>query len=174
MSKIPSLLIHFALLIATSNTGLATGTNFSLPELTNFTPSEKTACRLPNTVKPIRYDLHPNIYLDEHDEKNFTFTGVVKIVLMIREETKTVVLHSKNLEIRNVKLTNDYNETMTTTWNHDPENHFLTIRSESKNLILNDSYTVEVEYEGKVDCGVSQDVGGFTANFYIDKNGNKM
>lgn len=59
--------------------------------------------RLPETVKPVHYDLliHPNlIYLN--------FTGSVQIQLDIQQDTKHILLHSKNLHIsRAVVLQSD-------------------------------------------------------------------
>ncbi|XP_076842765.1 endoplasmic reticulum aminopeptidase 1 [Brachyhypopomus gauderio] len=50
--------------------------------------------RLTNTVKPLLYDLliHPNL-------TSFNFTGTVQIHVEVQQETKNIVLHSKNLQI---------------------------------------------------------------------------
>ncbi|KAG5261751.1 hypothetical protein AALO_G00287940 [Alosa alosa] len=50
--------------------------------------------RLPETVKPLHYDLfiHPNLtYLN--------FTGIVQIQIDVQEETRAIILHSKDLHI---------------------------------------------------------------------------
>lgn len=50
--------------------------------------------RLPGTVKPVHYDLliHPNLTF-------LNFTGSVQIQLEILQDTKHILLHSKNLHI---------------------------------------------------------------------------
>lgn len=50
--------------------------------------------RLPDTVKPVHYDLliHPNL-------TSLNFTGRVQIQLEVQQDTKHVLLHSKNLHI---------------------------------------------------------------------------
>lgn len=50
--------------------------------------------RLPDTVKPLHYDLliHPNLTF-------LNFTGRVKIQVDVEQDTKQVLLHSKNLHI---------------------------------------------------------------------------
>ncbi|XP_061623390.1 LOW QUALITY PROTEIN: endoplasmic reticulum aminopeptidase 1-like [Phyllopteryx taeniolatus] len=55
--------------------------------------------RLPQTVMPLHYDLtiHPNL-------TTLNFTGVVRIQLEVLENTKAIVLHTKQLKIFNVKL----------------------------------------------------------------------
>ncbi|KAK3521833.1 hypothetical protein QTP70_018566 [Hemibagrus guttatus] len=60
--------------------------------------------RLPETVKPVHYDLliHPNLTF-------LNFTGSVQIQLDIQQDTKHILLHSKNLHIsRAVVLQSDH------------------------------------------------------------------
>ncbi|KAK2837913.1 hypothetical protein Q5P01_015125 [Channa striata] len=55
--------------------------------------------RLPKTVSPVHYDLsiHPNL-------TTLDFTGVVRIQLDVHEDTSTIILHAKQLEVSNVLL----------------------------------------------------------------------
>ncbi|XP_070690100.1 endoplasmic reticulum aminopeptidase 1b [Pempheris klunzingeri] len=55
--------------------------------------------RLPKTVSPLHYDLtiHPNL-------TTLDFTGVARIQLDVREDTSTVVLHTKQMQISNALL----------------------------------------------------------------------
>lgn len=50
--------------------------------------------RLPDTVKPVHYDLliHPNLTF-------LNFTGRVQIKLEVQQDTEHILLHSKNLHI---------------------------------------------------------------------------
>ncbi|CDQ94625.1 unnamed protein product [Oncorhynchus mykiss] len=55
--------------------------------------------RLPETVSPIHYDLlvHPNL-------TSLDFTGAVQIQLQVFEDTSTIILHSKELQIAKAEL----------------------------------------------------------------------
>lgn len=55
--------------------------------------------RLPETVSPIHYDLlvHPNL-------TSLDFTGEVQIQLQVFEDTSTIILHSKDLQIAKAEL----------------------------------------------------------------------
>lgn len=55
--------------------------------------------RLPKIISPLHYDLtiHPNL-------TTLDFTGVARIQLEVHEDTSTVILHSKQLQISNALL----------------------------------------------------------------------
>ncbi|XP_072288736.1 endoplasmic reticulum aminopeptidase 1b [Eucyclogobius newberryi] len=69
------------------------------PIATNGQPFPWTTMRLPKSVLPIHYDLslHPNL-------TTLDFTGVVRIQLDVREDTRMIVLHAKQLQVSNVFL----------------------------------------------------------------------
>uniref|UniRef100_A0A8C7JHR0 Aminopeptidase n=1 Tax=Oncorhynchus kisutch TaxID=8019 RepID=A0A8C7JHR0_ONCKI len=64
------------------------------PVATNGQPFPWVHMRLPETVSPIHYDLlvHPNL-------TSLDFTGAVQIQLQVFEDTSTIILHSKELQI---------------------------------------------------------------------------
>lgn len=66
---------------------------------TNGQPFPWDRMRLPKTVFPLHYDLalHPNL-------TTLDFTGVVRIQLDVQEDTSTVVLHAKHMQISSVIL----------------------------------------------------------------------
>ncbi|XP_077203783.1 endoplasmic reticulum aminopeptidase 1 [Paroedura picta] len=55
--------------------------------------------RLPKHVVPVHYDLliHPNL-------TTFTFTGLVKIEIMVLQQTSSIILHSKYLHISKASI----------------------------------------------------------------------
>lgn len=69
------------------------------PTATNGQPFPWTSMRLPKTVFPVHYDLsiHPNL-------TSLDFSGVVRILLDVREDTRALVLHAKQMQISKVFL----------------------------------------------------------------------
>ncbi|XP_071388973.1 endoplasmic reticulum aminopeptidase 1b [Centroberyx affinis] len=69
------------------------------PIATNGQPFPWDRMRLPKTVSPLHYDLtiHPNL-------TTLDFTGVAHIHLEVHEDTSTVVLHTKEMQISKVLL----------------------------------------------------------------------
>uniref|UniRef100_A0A3B5A9F3 Aminopeptidase n=1 Tax=Stegastes partitus TaxID=144197 RepID=A0A3B5A9F3_9TELE len=69
------------------------------PIATNGQPFPWDRMRLPKTVSPLHYDLnlHPNL-------TSLDFSGVVRIELDVHEDTSTVILHSKHLQISGALL----------------------------------------------------------------------
>lgn len=69
------------------------------PIATNGQPFPWMSMRLPKTVFPVHYELsiHPNL-------TTLDFSGVVRIQLDVREDTKTIVLHAKQMQVSNVFL----------------------------------------------------------------------
>uniref|UniRef100_A0A673WTJ0 Aminopeptidase n=1 Tax=Salmo trutta TaxID=8032 RepID=A0A673WTJ0_SALTR len=69
------------------------------PIATNGQPFPWIHMRLPETVSPIHYDLlvHPNL-------TSLDFTGAVQIQLQVFEDTSTIILHSKDLQIAKAEL----------------------------------------------------------------------
>ncbi|KAK6305975.1 hypothetical protein J4Q44_G00229000 [Coregonus suidteri] len=69
------------------------------PVATNGQPFPWVRMRLPETVSPIHYDLlvHPNL-------TSLDFTGAVQIQLQVFEDTSTIILHSKELQIAKAEL----------------------------------------------------------------------
>lgn len=69
------------------------------PIATNGQPFPWDRMRLPKTVTPLHYDLsiHPNL-------TTLDFTGVVRIQLDVHEDTSTVVLHAKQMQVSSALL----------------------------------------------------------------------
>lgn len=71
----------------------------SFPTSTNGEPFPWNKMRLPVTVSPLHYHLliHPNL-------TSLDFTGMVLIQIEVHENTKNIILHSKDLHISNARL----------------------------------------------------------------------
>lgn len=69
------------------------------PIATNGRPFPWDRMRLPKTVSPLHYDLtiHPNL-------TTLDFTGVARILLDVHEDTSTIVLHAKQMQVSGVLL----------------------------------------------------------------------
>lgn len=75
------------------------GQSKDLPIATNGQLFPWDHMRLPKTVSPIHYNLniHPNL-------TTLNFTGVVRIELDVQEDTSTVILHAKQMQISSAVL----------------------------------------------------------------------
>lgn len=71
----------------------------SLPISSSGEPFPWNKMRLPDTISPLHYNLliHPNL-------TSLDFTGSVQIQIEVLQDTKTVILHSKNLQISSARL----------------------------------------------------------------------
>lgn len=73
-----------------------------IEKLINDTLNEKVTkeeLRLPNTLHPLHYRLWIHPILDERGEKNFTFSGRVKILINCLEETNKIIMNWDELNI---------------------------------------------------------------------------
>ncbi|XP_076855099.1 endoplasmic reticulum aminopeptidase 1b [Brachyhypopomus gauderio] len=75
-------------------TNVSVGDDPPFPLATNGQPFPWNKMRLPQTASPLRYDLvlHPNL-------TSLDFTGSVKIRVEVRQDTRALILHSKDLNI---------------------------------------------------------------------------
>uniref|UniRef100_A0A3Q3Q7D6 Aminopeptidase n=1 Tax=Monopterus albus TaxID=43700 RepID=A0A3Q3Q7D6_MONAL len=94
------LLLLFASLSPSSGAQLPNqGQAQDVPIATNGQVFPWDRMRLPKTVSPLHYDLtiHPNL-------TTLDFTGVVRILLDVHEDTDTIILHAKQMQISNALL----------------------------------------------------------------------
>ncbi|XP_020388085.1 endoplasmic reticulum aminopeptidase 2 isoform X2 [Rhincodon typus] len=91
------LLCQFMLCISDQDSG-------DFPSATNGQKFPWNKMRLPDKITPVHYDLliHPNL-------TTLNFTGLAKIQIFVLQETSSIILHSKHLEIikATIALTND-------------------------------------------------------------------
>lgn len=71
----------------------------TFPISSNGEPFPWNKMRLPDTVAPLHYHLliHPNL-------TSLDFTGLAQIQIEVHQDTKFIILHSKDLQISNARL----------------------------------------------------------------------
>lgn len=122
--------------------------------------------RLPNHTIPEHYDV--DIFTQVH-LKDDAFNGTVKILIAVLEDTKTVVLHARQLTIDSARIV-DGPRIIDCTFDYPTENptEFLTITPKNgQTLTKGNKLVVEITYKGKL----RQDNGGFYRSTYKTENG---
>ncbi|XP_004523069.1 aminopeptidase N [Ceratitis capitata] len=123
--------------------------------------------RLPNTTEPIHYDIELTTNVHNGTTK---FTGTVKIQLRVVEDTRTIVLHARQLTgyiatIRNA--TSETEEVLTTSYEEEREFLSLTPTNTSLNFLADSEWVLTISYEGVL----RTDNGGFYLSTYTDSTG---
>lgn len=121
--------------------------------------------RLSQFVKPIRYELllHPNL-----NQK--TFTGNVKIEIVVLEEVHFIALHAKLLTVTKTKLTDQLSGEkikIKSTFEYKEFEYFVI---EPETLLRIGNYTIEMDFDGPI---VEKNYGMYSSSYY-DKESNKM
>lgn len=122
--------------------------------------------RLPKTIKPLEYSLEMITYLDEVQNKTFSFDGVVRIKISLEVATENITLHSKKLKIKNIELTSSTENVELMTPKYEKKTDFLILIALNKN-IRPGNYTLKISYEGKVRRGLV----GFFKDSYKNAQG---
>lgn len=115
-----------------------------------------TNLRLPRAIRPLHYDLHLETAV--HDGGIRNYGGEVEIKLQVLENTSSVVIHQRGLNLISVNLNTDTGLGLpigTETYNNVTE--FLTIPT-SNQLNVGDNLTLTIKFSGKLQSG--------TAGFY--------
>lgn len=102
---------------------------------------------LPSNTKPIEYSLSilPNL-------KNEEFEGTVLIDIEVVDHTNHVVLHSRELQIKNATISNVHKKgepKFNSTWKLDQDNDILIIYT-TQNLTKGARFRVRVEFKGRM------------------------
>ncbi|XP_030647207.1 endoplasmic reticulum aminopeptidase 1b [Chanos chanos] len=135
----------------------------SLPLATNGQPFPWNRMRLPGTTVPLHYDLliHPNL-------TSLDFTGSVKIRLEVKEDTRTIILHSKDLLISKATLLNQVGGQ---NWGlkvlEYPAFQQLALLSEDVLLKRGNIYTIQLEFA----ANLSESFHGFYKSTYRTAQG---
>lgn len=124
-----------------------------------------TSLRLPGTSVPVSYDLQLVTALESGDRG---FSGSVKILIQIVEDTDTLTLHNRQLTIETVKVTDGMdNEVPVEDPTHEPEEEFVHIKRTSETFTAGLSYTIEITFNGLLQLGTS----GFYRSSYNAQDG---
>lgn len=119
--------------------------------------------RLPNTSYPEKY----NIVLTWIDDEKFTFDGIVSIEIVIRSDTKTIVIH-KNNDVKKVTLKLSGGTAKEVPYSYSNITDFLTITNNDI-MTARSRYTLEITYSGVLRTTTH----GFFRQSYIAENGEK-
>lgn len=101
--------------------------------------------RLPNDTSALTYDVSIRTWIDEG---NLTFTGSVRIGIVVEEPTNTITLHHRELVIEDVSLLSATGGAIQIgTATYDDVFEFFTIPV-ANNLTVGDEYTLVITYRG--------------------------
>lgn len=118
--------------------------------------------RLPNSTKPVSYDVTLKTYLEKND---FHFDGFLTIIIQAVNETSEIKLHHRQLKIDTIALLKDGNDIYSNN-SYNNVTEILTINAE-ENLVPDKTYELKFSYAGDL----RSDCHGFYKSSYKDANG---
>ncbi|XP_058791260.1 putative aminopeptidase-2 [Phymastichus coffea] len=119
---------------------------------------EKVDYRLLTSAKPKEYNIFLNTYFEEN---NFTFDGEVNIDIELDAPTLRVMLHSHDLNIKNISAASETKNYNVAYELHPSSQKLIIYFNES----LNTAVTLNIKYEGVL----RDDMRGFYRSSYIDE-----
>lgn len=117
--------------------------------------------RLPKTIYPLSYQIE--LETSVHDEGSREYSGNVIIFLDVKETTNTIVLHSKELNIKDVLITSDL-AFLSPRFHFDETRDFLIIEADDT-LEAGSQIAVLIEFSGQLQL---QGVGFYRSEYKID------
>lgn len=133
--------------------------------------STSIAYRLPNTTRPLAYDVHvtTNVHLSQ-----FAFTGIVLIRLEVVEATRSIVLHQRSLNITAARLWNVQTNLTIGLANERPydattEMLTMSVAAGGAPLTVGAQYALELSYAGELRGSEER---GFYRSSYTDAQNN--
>lgn len=141
--------------------------NKDFPSATNGQMFPWNKWRLPDKIVPLHYDLqiHPNLTTSD-------FTGLAKIQVLVRNETSTIILHAKNMDISEatIALNRDgatHPERTLNILEYPPFDQIALENAEP--LSIGETYIVNIYYSANLSNGFS----GFYKSSYETPEGEK-
>ncbi len=125
--------------------------------------------RLPTHLKPFYYEISIKSFIGSmYAEKSFKFDGNINISFTCLNSTDKIVLHIKDLEIKNetLKLTHS-NEIIEAnlSWTNDFDREFMIINL-NKECVKFNNYTLHMLYTGEI----SENLAGYYQSSYASLN----
>lgn len=117
--------------------------------------------RLPKTIYPISYQIE--LETSVHDEGSREYSGNVIIFLDVKEITSTIVLHSKELNIKDVLITSDL-KFLSPRFHFDETRDFLIIETDDI-LEAGSQIANKIEFSGQLQL---QGVGFYRSEYKIN------
>nr|XP_034185421.1 putative aminopeptidase-2 [Osmia lignaria] len=120
--------------------------------------------RLPQNLSPSKYYI--DVKTDVNQADNFTFDGTVRIDTVVKQKTKTIVLHSSDLSHDNVNVLVGDKSVAVLSFTVDKKYDFLTIEV-AQELQVGQNVTIVVGFKGSL----NEDMRGFYRSWYFDLYG---
>lgn len=129
--------------------------------------STKFNYRLPNDTIPTKYEVA--IVTNVHSG-DFNFSGTVRIVVDILQDTKSITLHQRQLTIYSIELTDNQSSSFDLhPYEYDTLTEFLKITPlNNVTLAKGKTFFLKIEYTGVL----REDQKGFYRSSYKDESGN--
>lgn len=107
--------------------------------------NERIGYRLPNNTKPETYDILLGTGISEG---RFDYDGVMGIDILIVNATREVTLHSKNLTIKAIRLSNRNGTIDLLPWRTSDVTNFLVVPTKSVELLPGRRYRLDIKFGG--------------------------
>lgn len=154
--KLLSVIVTVLGVTATDHLSLPSGKHISVPP-------QNVSYRLPNETYPDTY----NIAISWIDEDNFTFEGEVTIVIIVRSNTNTIVVHKRQTDIKTVTIQGPgIPSPIALQFTYSDVTDFMTIPSPVV-LTAPSKYTLKIAYSGVL----RTDNRGFFRQSYVADTG---
>lgn len=131
----------------------------------NEVRAENYNYRLPNNTIPKFYNVS---LVTRVDQNKFDFSGVVRIELLVLENSQKIVLHARQLTVVSMKLTDSFGRDVSISHDYDNVGEFLNILT-SESLKAGEKYILEIAYVGEL----RNDRSGFYRSSYENEEGGK-
>lgn len=126
------------------------------------TPFEDSL-RLPRSSFPLNYELTINAPGAHFGQR--PFSGTVRISVEIAEDTDTITLHNRELNIQSVKLSDSGSQQLAQTYELESEKEFLHIHASSRLLVRGERVSVEISFSGQLQLNM---IGFYRSSYKVN------
>lgn len=147
---------------------------YLIRELLCINKAETKNFRLPETLRPYRYELAIKPYFNT-THKPDRYDGRVKIYFRAEADTSVFTLHSLGLDIDNSSLVfesltqeeDEFDPSYPLSWSYDNVTNFLTVNLEDELFQAGHNYSFLVAFNGSL----KDNLVGLYRSSYVDSNG---